>query len=93
MTFYNRESKVMLQGNHKHLMTFMDKHFVRSKSGTNKEEYNDQVAKPKQHNKQNISTKRKKPQKEITYLKLNHISLRLIMITITKYLTKLLKAN
>ena len=52
VSFYNRESKVMLQGNHKHLMTFMDKHFVTSKSGTNKDEYNDQVAKLKQNNKQ-----------------------------------------
>ena len=52
VSFHNRESKVMLQGNHKRLMTFMDKHFVRSKSGANKEEYNDQVAKPKQNKKQ-----------------------------------------
>ena len=52
MSFYNGQSKVMLQGNHKHLITFMDKNFVTSKSGTNKEEYNDQVAKPKQNNKQ-----------------------------------------
>ena len=52
MSFCNRESKVMLQGNHKHLMTFMDKHIVTSISGTNKEEYNDQVAKSKQNNKQ-----------------------------------------
>ena len=42
----------MLQGNHKHLMTFMDKHFVRSKSGTNNEENTYQVTKPKQNNKQ-----------------------------------------
>ena len=52
VSFCNRESKVMLQGNHKHLMTFMDKHFATSKSGTNREEYNDQFAKPKQNNKQ-----------------------------------------
>ena len=59
VSFYNRKSKVMLQRNHKHLMTFLGKHFVMTKSCTGNEENTDQVAKPKQNNKQKHFNKKK----------------------------------
>ena len=83
----------MFQGNHKHLMAFMDKHFVIQNQVPTRRNIMIKLPSPNKITSKNISTKRKKPQKEITYLKLNRISLQSIMITIMKYLTKLLKAN